>query len=374
MTKKTTQRLVFIDALKALASQLIILHHLAFYGPMSDSAAELIPQTVDWLSQYARIAVQIFLVVGGFLAVKGLAPHGISRVENPLRMIWQRYARLVLPMATALCLAIVCAAVARNWMDHDSIPDVPTLKQFAAHAALLHNILDVDALSAGVWYVAIDFQLFSLLVLVFWGGRYFCAYAGMALAGLLAVASLFYFNRDADWDIWALYFLGSYGMGAVACWAANRYRATLWLGVMTVVVVAALVLDFRLRIAVALVTALALGIASASGLMSRWPDFKVLAYLAKISYSVFLVHFPVCLVVNAAFVHWAPDTAWVGALGMGVAWASSLAVGAVFYRYVESRTGQVLAMVEQGGRVVGGWLSVDRWRDAEDGEGAVQKS
>jgi EAL domain-containing protein (putative c-di-GMP-specific phosphodiesterase class I) len=30
--------LAFIDALKALACQLIVLHHLAFYGPMSDHA------------------------------------------------------------------------------------------------------------------------------------------------------------------------------------------------------------------------------------------------------------------------------------------------------------------------------------------------
>ena len=364
MTKKTTQRLVFIDALKALASQLIILHHLAFYGPLSDSAAELIPQTVDWLSQYARIAVQVFLVVGGFLAAKGLAPMGVPRVGQPLRMIWQRYARLVLPMLAAMGLAIVCAALARQWMDHDSIPDAPTLGQFAAHAALLHNILDVDALSAGVWYVAIDFQLFSLLVLLFWAGRYFGTYVGVIGATLLAVASLFYFNRDAEWDIWALYFLGAYGMGAVAYWATSRHRTTLWLGMMTVVAVAALVMDFRLRIAVALVTALALGIASASGLMARWPDFKVTAYLAKISYSVFLVHFPICLVVNGAFMHWAPESPWIGLVGMVVAWGSSVAVGALFYGLVESRIGAVLALVDRVSATVVGDANRD---DAEVG-------
>lgn len=374
MTKKTTQRLVFIDALKALASQLIILHHLAFYGPLSDSAAELIPQTVDWLSQYARIAVQVFLVVGGFLAAKGLAPMGVPRVGQPLRMIWQRYARLVLPMVVALGLAIICAAVARQWMDHDSIPDSPTLGQVAAHAALLHNILDVDALSAGVWYVAIDFQLFSLLVLLFWAGRYFGTYVGVIGATLLAVASLFYFNRDAEWDIWALYFLGSYGMGAVAYWATSRHRATLWLGMMTVVAIAALVLDFRLRIAVALVAALALGIASASGLMARWPDFKVLAFLSKISYSVFLVHFPICLVVNSAFIHWAPDTAWVGLVGMVVAWGASLAVGALFYQLVERHVGVVLATVDRMSLVVASWFSSGENLEEDGAVPVIRKS
>ena len=51
-------RLAFIDALKAIASHFIVLHHLAFYGPMSDVANQLAPTLFSWLSQDARIAVQ----------------------------------------------------------------------------------------------------------------------------------------------------------------------------------------------------------------------------------------------------------------------------------------------------------------------------
>ena len=43
--------------------------------------------------------------------------------------------------------------------------------QFLAHALLLHSLLGMDALSAGVWYVAIDFQLFTLFVAVLWLAR-----------------------------------------------------------------------------------------------------------------------------------------------------------------------------------------------------------
>jgi hypothetical protein len=68
-----TSRLAFVDALKALACQLIVLHHLAFYGPMSDHAYSLAPALISWLSQDARMAVQAFLVIGGFLAVRAIA-------------------------------------------------------------------------------------------------------------------------------------------------------------------------------------------------------------------------------------------------------------------------------------------------------------
>jgi len=34
-----------VDLIKAVAAQLIVLHHLAWYGPMSDTAASLSPCT-----------------------------------------------------------------------------------------------------------------------------------------------------------------------------------------------------------------------------------------------------------------------------------------------------------------------------------------
>ena len=336
-------RLVFIDFLKAFASQLIVLHHLAFYGPLSDVAMELAPTLIGWLSEYARIAVQVFLVVGGFLAARGLAPTGTLVESRPMMLLLRRYLRLAPPFIAALGLAMAGAALARVWLDHDSIPGAPSATQVLAHVALLHNILDVDALSAGVWYIAIDFQLFALLVLVLWAARGIVgsgnagAAISRAMVFSLALASLFYFNRNAEWDIWGLYFVGAYGMGALAFWASDRSRSPWRLGLVAVAAIAALVVDFRLRIAVALVTALVLGIARRTGWMERCPEFRPVTFLSRISYSLFLVHFPVCLVVNAAFTRYAPETPVVAALGMGVAWLCSLLAGTLFHTYVESR-------------------------------------
>ena len=53
-------RFRFIDFLRALASQLIVWHHLAFYGPLSDIAYPLAPLAIDVLYDYARMAVQVF--------------------------------------------------------------------------------------------------------------------------------------------------------------------------------------------------------------------------------------------------------------------------------------------------------------------------
>ena len=339
-------RLAFIDALKALASQLIVVHHLAFYGPMSDYALPLAPNLIPWLYDYARIAVQAFLVMGGFLAAQALARDGRLTDKPILKLIWRRYLKLAPPYLGALLLAIASAAIASSLIVHESIPEPATLARFVAHLFLLQGILGFDGLSAGVWYVAIDFQLYALLLLTLWVARRAfpqTPLAGRVLVTALMLASLFYFNRDGGLDNWAIYFFGSYGLGATVYWNVQRGNAPAWLALIVALVVAALLIDFRLRIAVALCVAIALGLARYSGFIESWPRSKFVAWLGQISYSVFLVHYPICLMVNTLFERFVPHTPAIQLFGMVVAWIASVGIGALFYRHVEYRAQRLLA-------------------------------
>jgi peptidoglycan/LPS O-acetylase OafA/YrhL len=338
------QQIFLIDAFKALAAQLIVLHHLAWYGPMSDVAAALSPQLdrgQDWLAEYGRYAVAAFLAVGGYLAAQTLKPGGLPSGKSPLCLVMQRYARLVGPYAIALILAVASASIARHWMTHDSIGSAPQLGQFFAHLFLLHDMLEYEALSAGVWYVAIDFQLYALLVLLLWGadtlwrrpaGADF--FLGPLLVAGVALASLFFFNLDADWDHTALYFFGAYALGVGSRWAVESARPHAALLLVAAIGAAALALDFRPRIAVALVVAMSLGLAQ---LHVRMSGVGVLTSLSRTSYSLFLVHFPICLLVSAAFQHYAPASPALNAVGVVAAWLGSNLAAAFFYRHVEVR-------------------------------------
>lgn len=340
-------RMPLIDAFKAVCSQLIVLHHLAFYGPMSDWTHQLAPDVVSWFSQYARMAVQVFLVMGGFLAARSLAPDGILRSDNVLRTVWQRYQRVVLPFLAALLVAMVCSEVARLWMAHDSVPDQPTLFQFMTHALLLHSVLDIDSLTAGAWYVAIDFQLYVLLLALLWLAGRGPAKRRVAAGSvaLLAVLSLLYFNLDSDWDVWALYFFGAYGLGVLTYWAhrsssqAPRWRYAAWLLVLALALLA-LAVDFRERIALALAVTVVLGMAQRGQWLQRWPNSRGLGYLGQISYSVFLLNFPVALLVNAAFSRFMPADPWVQTGGVLLAWLACNLAGAVFHHWVEAPLGR----------------------------------
>ncbi|HRK40352.1 MAG TPA: acyltransferase [Burkholderiaceae bacterium] len=384
-----TLRMPLIDAFKAVASQLIVLHHLAFYGPMSDWTHQVWPALVSWLSQDARMAVQVFLVISGFLMVRSLAAKGVFTGGNPWALLRHRYLTIAGPYAVAIAFTVMCSWLARQWMDHDSVPGPATAEQFVWHVLLLHSLLGFDSLSAGVWYVAIDFQLFALMLALLWLGR---RWAGQAVSGAagtaepapnvgrvwptlmlvvgLGLASLWWFNRVAGYDNWAVYFFGAYASGALAWWVGNLPRSrvhTALLALAAVLAVAALALDWRTRIAVALSVAGVLALAQAKGWLYTWPRSRVLDYLGKISYGVFLMNFPVGLVVNAAFTRFAPADVLAQTVGVMVAWLATVAAGAVFFHAVEQPLRRFSAGLPAWGRfrlagLAGmGWLRISVW-------------
>lgn len=358
-------RNALIDAMKGLACATIVCHHLAFYGPMSDIARPLMPAVLSWFSAYGRMAVQVFLVLAGYLAASSLAPAGVARFDSASQQIGRRFVRLVVPYAVALVVAVLASAAVRPWLDHPSVPSDPDLPQLLANALLLQDIVGEEALSAGVWYVAIDFQLFAAAVLLFAGVRLWpglqagrAARVGQALVAVATAASLLVFNRQPALDMWAVYFWGAYGLGMLACWAARSPRPWLWLGLIALLGGASLAIDFRGRIAVALCTALVLAwLMRQPGL--TWPARgERLQRLGRMSYSVFLVHFPVCLVVNALFNHWWPDAPVLNAFGMAAAFVLSLSAGRLLYRRVEMHVPSwTLALRWQAG-LVGTGLAV----------------
>ncbi|MCU0968125.1 MAG: acyltransferase [Rubrivivax sp.] len=332
-----------IDALKAIACQLIVLHHLAFYGPMADHASVLWPALFEFLARDARIAVQVFLVVGGALAARALAPGGRLRVDvRPARWLFDRYLRLTVPLAFAVGLAVVAAAIAREVMDHPSVPGPASVTQLLAHLLLLQDVLGVEALSAGVWYVSIDFQLHALLLALLWMSARIDArrphlppFAPVCV-GLGIALSLWVVNRAPGWDIAAPYFFGAYGMGALVAWWAPEGRAVSRRGLTALAAVVAIAwwLEPRIRLAVAAATALCLlVIASRPGRPATAP--RVVGWLARISYAVFLAHFPVGLLVNAIFERHVPHDPGLQAAGVLVAWAVAIAAGDALHRFVE---------------------------------------
>jgi len=111
-------------------------------------------------------------------------------------------------------------------------------------------------------------------------------------------------------------------------------------------------------IAIAGTVAVFLGLARWTHVLHTMPLPAPLARLSRISYSVFLVHFPLCLLVNAAVTYFFPTNPVINAAGLLVAVAVSITGGSVFYRWVESYPFPTrMRLLFPAGVVASGWLT-----------------
>jgi peptidoglycan/LPS O-acetylase OafA/YrhL len=330
-------RSLLVDGLKVLASQLIVLHHIVLYAPMAGPVAPAWPRLAGLFADEARWVVQVFLAVGGFLAAQALS----RRVPGLVRALWQRWLRLVPMLAVALLAVLAASALlpAQRWPDW--VTPWPTPRQLLAQLLLLQDVLGVPSLSAGAWYVAIDFQLHALLAL---GAALLLRPRGRPpwhtllpwAVAVLVLASALAFNRDPRLDAWAPYFFATYGLGALAAWAPRSRTMAGLFALVCALVLAAAVMDERARLLLGGLCALALATGGSRGRLSGWPG-RWLAYWSDASYGVFLIHYAVIVAATAAWLR-------LGLAGMPAAaalllltWAGSLAAGAALQRWVGRR-------------------------------------
>ena len=328
------QRSALIDGLKVCASQLIVLHHMVLYAPMADRVAPAWPAAAAFLADPARYAVQIFLVVGGFLAA-----HSLSRgVASLPRSLLARYLRLVPMLAAALLAVLAASALLPRDRWPDWVTPWPTAGDFAAHLLLLQDVLQLPSLSAGAWYVSIDFQLYALLafgtvVLHRHAARPVWRTLLPGAVALLTLLSLLGFNRDAALDVWAPYFFSAYGLGALAAWARHSRALAGLFAAMCAAQIAAAWLEPRPRVWIACLTAVALAtLASrwqARGRTARW-----LAYWSDASYGVFVIHYALIVAATALRLRMGWDGAVAAWSLLLLCWAASLSAGAALTRSI----------------------------------------
>jgi peptidoglycan/LPS O-acetylase OafA/YrhL len=340
------ERLAFVELLRALAATAIVLHHLAWYGPLPELAQHAAPAVIDWLCEYARMAVHAFVAIAGFGAARRVLRRPFPlRMKDVLTELSRRYQRIVLPFLVAVGFALLCNEFARGWMNHPMISARPSFWQLVAHASLLTDILDFEPLTAGAWYVAMDFQLLAVTLLSAWvasrpgagrvcqaqSQRYFAA-----LCSTLGAVSLLFFSRRPECDEWAIYFFGSYFLGMAIEFRRKGVVSPGFVVVQCIVVGLALAVEFRGRLLIAAITAGLVLLATRKRSVGAWPNSRLILGLGRVSYSLFLVHFPVCLLMNALGSRMFTTPLWA-AVGLCTAFVASVAVAVPFHRFVEQR-------------------------------------
>jgi len=347
---------LLIDFLKTFAALTIILHHFSSYGQIAEDARLLLPGVMTYLFEYGRYAVQIFLVMGGYLAAQSLTrANHLKTPNNVLKVIFNRYLRLFSPYVVALLLTIICAWVARFWVNDEFVGESETLGQFLAHLFFLQGILGLDSISAGVWYVAIDWQLYAILAIMLGMFPGFRSLIWMLL--VLCVASLLFFNRSGVYENYFIYFIGAYGLGVLAQLCknypeatVNRFAKIIFVGIGLVIVIASFH-QIWLRNILAYLVAIALILWGDSAYKDqkqhqKRPQHQTrkhklvngILWGSRRSYCAFLIHFSFVLLANTLYIAWGMSVFHDGFMALAlmmIAVVASWLVANYLYRWIE---------------------------------------
>ena len=335
-----------INLLKACASQVIVIHHLLLYTPMSPVLQAQWPDLLGFIADEGRYVVQVFLVIGGFLAMQSLfkiLEQGRKVALWPL--LKKRYMRLAKPFWVAIAVAVLLGWLGGKIAMQDETSELPDLIQLISHVLLLHDIVEVEALSAGVWYVAIDLQLYAVLLFTAWFGKQLGHGAGMVIkpenalfvmAGAMTIASLLVWNRNSEHDEWAWYFFGAYGLGVLAYWAQREGKLTLGSLLIVGLLGVALWIEWRERLLLTGITALLL---MHSARIEKYVAFIAqgpVRWLGDISYSVFLIHYGIAVFASSVVIALGLSSFSSMLTAFLTTWAVCVAAGWALYCGVEN--------------------------------------
>jgi peptidoglycan/LPS O-acetylase OafA/YrhL len=333
-----------LDGIRALAIALVVLHH---------TGALLVPSLADELFPGGFLGVNVFFVLSGFLITtlllerRGAEPH-------PIRTFYARRALRLLPAVVGLLVAILVYALVIDSGVSRALGSLPVVLTYTTNWAALAGV-DVSQYIGHLWSLAIEEQFYLVWpLLLFAGFRAGCSrrqllwlVLGLAVVAAAWRASLWdtghgwlriYIRTDAQADsllIGAALALLPYERMLDAGRAATR-AGLAWLALAGVVAAAEFVQPWSGSLYLGGFTILAVLAAVLIALVLRpgAGPYRLLASapavaLGRLSYSLYLWHFPVFLVVAQRTADWTP------VLRVLVAWPIAFGAAVASYRLLE---------------------------------------
>jgi peptidoglycan/LPS O-acetylase OafA/YrhL len=283
-----------------------------------------------WLSNYGHLGVDVFFVISGFVISLTLSKVRIT--PNYFgRFLLRRSVRLDPPYWVAI--GLMCAFLETQSVLGKAPSPLPSKGQLLAHLCYLQGLLGYSQINVAFWTLCIEFQFY-----VVWCLALGCFQRGLVDGGLQATRarwSLVLFIVALAWPAGVLSlarpqaffftYWSEFLAGALAFWVAAR-ALSLRSGAAAATLLAGVSLaKGNVECATAAATALLVLFSIRQGSTHNWLSAAPWQFLGKISYSLYLVHVPICLGMLGLRVRvHASDSEWKSWLLFGVTVAGSV--------------------------------------------------
>jgi peptidoglycan/LPS O-acetylase OafA/YrhL len=309
------RRIEIIDGLRGIASLAVCWFHMTNTYP--ESSMTRLSGHFGWLG------VEVFFVISGFII-----PYALYRGNYRLGSDWGRFVvkriiRLDPPYLIAAVMALVLwylSSLAPGF--RGGAPDI-SLIQIGLHLGYLNSIFDYQWFNPVFWTLAIEFQFYLLLSLIF--PLLIVANPIWRLSVLAALCALAFIFPSQVFVFKHLFLF----IAGIAAFQYSCRLATMG-EYFSVLVVATLLASVIMNVTIAM-------IAICTSLVISFVNvrrFKWLAYLGTISYSLYLVHVPVGGRVINLGIRWAETEFQYFLISIGGVFLSLIAAH-IFYKYIE---------------------------------------
>jgi peptidoglycan/LPS O-acetylase OafA/YrhL len=343
-------RVLALDGIRGLAALYVVMHHcwlVTFHGYPSNTG----PRWLSWLA-YGHLAVVVFIVLSGFSLA--LAPARRGWQLGGVARFAQRRARRILPAYwAALAFSLVIAWAVTPQLHSGS----PTGRSVLVYGLLLQDVSRAPIPNGAFWSIAVEVELYFALPLLLLLRRRAGAAVTLACVTLPVVAIGLVRPSLATADkltgmapqFAPLFTMGVLAAGVVVASERLRRLHWAWLAAAAGAPVMMLLIAngsvwtvshyywIDLAICPAIALLLAALAAGQANLLRRLLTTRPLRALGSCSYSLYLIHVPIVLVVSrklaAPYAARGVSAFWV-TLGVGVSLSVLAARG--FARFFEA--------------------------------------
>ena len=312
-----------VHLLRGIAAIMVLIaHHWAWYCQLPG---------IGWLSNlaeiryFARVGVIVFFVISGFVLPLSLV-NGYHLRCYP-KFLAKRFICIESTYIASIVISLGLLILGTSFSPN-GIPHAIEVKRLFAHLLYLIPFTDFDWYNGVYWTLAIEFQFYLLIAFLFpvWRVSY-------ALSIIVAVGfSCLYFLRDVVPEIELFAHAPLFGMGMLSLSVIkSKSMAQRLAGFVIILIIAT---SYGLHTKAYLMAATALATVS---LIVYWRPPRIKArYLGSISYSLYIIHFPIGQIIHRTAKHFlGSESHPLLYLAMLFSIALSLLIAHFLYQFIE---------------------------------------
>jgi peptidoglycan/LPS O-acetylase OafA/YrhL len=293
------------------------------------------------------IRVEVFFILSGFVLAYNYA--GRVRTRAGYRTFLRaRFARLY-PVYLVTMVLAMAVNVAVWYLARDTLAGIPfPLDNFVANLLVLGSVPGFMSYNSPAWSLSCEVVLYLVFPLLAWAALRMSPRKALVGAALLVVVCVLAINMTAppkpDWWPMARHIqwiraAGEFAVGVLiwVWWRRRERRSPRWDLVAVAAVLGVLVVVYTVEpgtpptfLALPFIALFVASCASATGVVARCLSTRVMLWGGRLSYGLYLGHFPVFLLLGAVMpwekVAHAPLAVRVGWMVMTLLWITLTAI------------------------------------------------